>query len=236
MQELPQLNCLESIKLGFVNYCNFSGRARRSEYFYFFCTVYWINEILFLVYFIEMFQNGHYETDYYGRTTYYIGSAPIGLTLCYYLFDALTFIPRISASARRLHDTGRSGWYYLVVFIPIVGIFIFLSFVCQDSEANTNEFGPSPKFVQPQGAVVPPGNAYLPPPVVTVTAPAVVAVPVGQYNQPPVQPMPYQQPNPMQPPQPVQNQALYQQGPPPQNNIYAQPNPIQPQASPGYNY
>jgi uncharacterized membrane protein YhaH (DUF805 family) len=218
MQELPQQNCLESIKLGFVNYCNFSGRARRSEFFYFFCTMYWISEILLITYIIEVFANGHTETDYYGTTTYYAGTAPFGLTLSVYLFEALTFIPKISSSARRLHDTGRSGWYYLVVFIPIVGIFIFLSFVCQDSEANTNEYGPSPKFVQPQGAVVPPGTAYLPPPVVTVTAPAVVAVPVGQYNQPPVQPMPYQQPNPMQP------------------NIYSQPNPIQPQASPGYNY
>ena len=218
MQELPQQNCLESIKLGFVNYCNFSGRARRSEFFYFFCTMYWIGEILLITYIVEIFANGRTETDYYGNTTYYTGTAPFGLTLSLYLFDALTFIPKISASARRLHDTGRSGWYYLVVFIPIVGIFIFLSFVCQDSEANTNEYGPSPKFVQPQGAVVPPGTAYLPPPVVTVTAPAVVAVPVAQYNQPPVQPMPYQQPNPMQP------------------NIYSQPNPIQPQASPGYNY
>ena len=218
MQELPQQNCLESIKLGFVNYCNFSGRARRSEFFYFFCTMYWIGEILLITYIVEIFANGRTETDYYGNTTYYTGTAPFGLTLSLYLFDALTFIPKISASARRLHDTGRSGWYYLVLFIPIVGIFIFLSFVCQDSEANTNEYGPSPKFVQPQGAVVPPGTAYLPPPVVTVTAPAVVAVPVGQYNQPPVQPMPYQQPNPMQP------------------NIYSQPNPIQPEASPGYNY
>ena len=233
MQELPQQNCLESIKLGFVNYCNFSGRARRSEFFYFFCTMYWIGEILLITYIVEIFANGRTETDYYGNTTYYTGTAPFGLTLSLYLFDALTFIPKISASARRLHDTGRSGWYYLVVFIPIVGIFIFLSFVCQDSEANTNEYGPSPKFVQPQGAMVPPGNAYLPPPVITVTSPAAVAVPVGQ---PPIQPMPYPQPNPMQPPQPVPNEALYQQGPPPQNNIYDQPNPIQPQASPGYNY
>ena len=235
MQELPQQNCLESIKLGFVNYCNFNGRARRSEFFYFFCTVYWINEILFIAYVIAIISNGHYET-YDGVTTFYAGTAPFGLTLCLYLFAALTFIPKISASARRLHDTGRSGWYYLFNYIPIVGIFIFLSFVCQDSEAYTNEYGPSPKFVQPQGAMVPPGNAYLPPPVVTVAAPAVVSVPVGQYNQPPIQPMPYQQPNPMQPPQPVPNQALYQQGPPPQDNIYAKPNPIQPQASPGYNY
>ena len=229
MQELCQRNCIESLKLGFVNYCKFTGRARRSEFFYFFCTLYWINEILFTTYYIKAFQNGYYDAD----NNFHFGEVPIGLTLSFYLFDLLTIVPRISVSARRLHDTGRSGWYYLVVLIPIVGIFIFLSFVCQDSEANTNEYGPSPKFVQPQGAMVPPGNAYLPPPVITVTSPAAVAVPVGQ---PPIQPMPYPQPNPMQPPQPVPNQALYQQGPPPQNNIYDQPNPIQPQASPGYNY
>ena len=109
MQELPQLDCLESIKLGFVNYCNFSGRARRSEFFYFFCIVYWINEILFLVYFIETIQNGYSEPNPDGGTTFYFGSAPIGVTWCYFLFDALTFIPKISASARRLHEGDQVG-------------------------------------------------------------------------------------------------------------------------------
>ena len=86
MQELPQQNCLESIKLGFVNYCNFSGRARRSEFFYFFCTMYWIGEILLITYIVEIFANGRTETDYYGNTTYYTGTAPFGLTLSLYLF------------------------------------------------------------------------------------------------------------------------------------------------------
>jgi len=154
MQELPKINFLESMKLGFVNYCKFTGRTRRSEFFYFFCVVYWISEILFIVYISEVLGNGHYEDDpHTGKKTFIAGHVPYALNLCYYLFGALTSIPKISVSVRRLHDTGRSGYYYLLVFIPIAGILIFLSFACQDSETNTNEYGPSPKYVQPQGGI-----------------------------------------------------------------------------------
>jgi uncharacterized membrane protein YhaH (DUF805 family) len=48
---------------------------------------------------------------------------------------------------RRLHDTNRSGWFYLLAFIPIVGDIILLVFECEDSGEGSNRYGPSPKYV-----------------------------------------------------------------------------------------
>ena len=186
-----------------------------------------------LVYIIIYFSNIECkEETYYNSYEYrcYSYGVPAGLTWIIYIFYALTFIPMLSACVRRLHDTGRSGLYYLVILIPIAGIFILLSFLCQDSDPNPNIYGPSPKFVQPVGGIIAPGNAYLPPPDVVITTTPVVTVPVGQYGVPP-----NPQTNPMAYPQAVPNQVLYQQGPPPQNNIYNQPNPMQPQSSNAYN-
>ena len=47
---------------------------------------------------------------------------------------------------RRLHDTGRSGWWILIALVPLVGAIVLLVFYVQDSSAGVNEYGPNPKF------------------------------------------------------------------------------------------
>lgn len=71
----------------------------------------------------------------------------------YGLIIALTFIPGIGSYVRRLHDIGRSGWWYLLMFIismlpilSIIGLIWFLVWFCQDSEPRTNKWGMSPKY------------------------------------------------------------------------------------------
>ena len=49
-------------------------------------------------------------------------------------------------SVRRLHDTGRSGWWLLIGLIPIIGVIVLLIFFVLDSQVGTNEYGPSPKI------------------------------------------------------------------------------------------
>ena len=56
-------------------------------------------------------------------------------------------IPGLAVSVRRLHDTGRSGWWLLVVFIPLVGWLIALYFLVQPGETAENLYGPDPKQV-----------------------------------------------------------------------------------------
>ena len=54
-------------------------------------------------------------------------------------------LPTLAVIVRRLHDTGRSGWYYLMALIPLVGNIILLIFWVEDSKPGTNEWGPNPK-------------------------------------------------------------------------------------------
>lgn len=111
----------DAIKTCFGKYADFSGRARRSEYWF------WI---LFTI-LVDIVT---------GIVDGVIGTYP----LLYVLAAVALLLPTLAAGIRRLHDTGRSGWYVLMGLIPLVGGIILLVFACQDSDAD-NEYGPSPK-------------------------------------------------------------------------------------------
>jgi uncharacterized membrane protein YhaH (DUF805 family) len=101
-------------------YADFTGRARRKEYWMF---------VLFYIIF-------------------YVGAAIVDLVLGTYLitlfFSLGLLIPSIAIAARRLHDTGRSGWWQLIVLIPLIGAIVLLVFLVLDSSAE-NKYGPNPK-------------------------------------------------------------------------------------------
>jgi uncharacterized membrane protein YhaH (DUF805 family) len=61
-------------------------------------------------------------------------------------FGAIIFVPLLAVSIRRLHDTGRSGWMFLINLIPVIGTIIFLFFLMEDSSPSYNRFGEYPKF------------------------------------------------------------------------------------------
>lgn len=103
-------------------YAMFSGRARRKEYWMF---------VLFYTLFGFVFNilDALLETG-----------GVLGL-----LFALAHFVPALAVTCRRFHDTGRSGWWQLIVLVPIVGAIVFLVFLCYDSKAGSNEYGPNPK-------------------------------------------------------------------------------------------
>jgi len=68
----------------------------------------------------------------------------IGTMVLALIFNLVLAIPSISIAARRLHDTGRTGWWQLIMFIPLIGIIVLLVFYVQDSHGD-NEYGPNPK-------------------------------------------------------------------------------------------
>ncbi|WP_347881523.1 MULTISPECIES: DUF805 domain-containing protein [unclassified Empedobacter] len=113
----------------FDNYANFSGRARRSEFWY--TTL--VNTIFFLISFICLFK----FINISDIVSYTIGGIII-------LFFLITLIPRLALISRRLHDTGKSGWFYLLTFIP-GGNLILLIFFITDSQPGSNQWGPNPK-------------------------------------------------------------------------------------------
>ncbi|MDE6437880.1 MAG: DUF805 domain-containing protein [Muribaculaceae bacterium] len=104
------------------HYCDFSGRASRSEYWWFALFT------LILSVIIQAF--GVISSD----VSLYL-SAIVNLAL---------FLPGLSLDVRRLHDINKSGWYILLVLIPIVGLIILLVWFCKESEMQPNKYGPVP--------------------------------------------------------------------------------------------
>ena len=61
------------------------------------------------------------------------------------VYNLILLVPSVSLMCRRLHDQNRSGWWQLLLFIPIVGFIVILVFMCLDGTAGDNRFGSDPK-------------------------------------------------------------------------------------------
>jgi len=118
-------------KVVFENYANFSGRARRSEYWYFAL----MNFIILIL--AAVLDNA------LGLT---FGVLPYGYI---YLIVALAvFVPGLAVSVRRLHDVGKSGWFYFIVLIPLVGAIWLLVLFCTEGNHGENQYGQDPKAIE----------------------------------------------------------------------------------------
>lgn len=112
------MNFIEAVKSVLTKYADFNGRARRSEYWWFFL----FNVILSIVAGVV-----DESTD------------PGGLGVVGMVISLGLLIPGIAVAVRRIHDVGKSGWF---VLIPIYNLIL----VCTNGDAGTNEYGPDPKM------------------------------------------------------------------------------------------
>jgi uncharacterized membrane protein YhaH (DUF805 family) len=110
---------VDAIKSGFRNYVNFSGRASRSEFWY------WV---LFSL--IAAFAAA-------------ILDGIIGFTLFYPIVSLGLFLPGLAVTVRRLHDVDKSGWWFLIVFTGI-GAIVLIVWYCTKGTPGPNRFGPDP--------------------------------------------------------------------------------------------
>ena len=116
-------------------YADFSGRARRTEYWMF--TLF--NMIFTL---LTLFIGALLGTALFGASGTVIGS--MGL---YILYLIAIFIPGLSVFVRRLHDTENSGWMFFILLIPLIGsIWVFVLMI-MDSKPGKNKWGPNPKGI-----------------------------------------------------------------------------------------
>ncbi|HEY0663484.1 MAG TPA: DUF805 domain-containing protein [Thiobacillaceae bacterium] len=106
-------------------YAVFSGRSRRSEYWYF--------VLFYLVIYIALAVIDN------------MLNAGASFGLLSGIFSLVMLIPSLSVGVRRLHDTDRSGWWLLIGLVPILGAIALIAFAAQDSQPGDNRFGPSPK-------------------------------------------------------------------------------------------
>jgi uncharacterized membrane protein YhaH (DUF805 family) len=103
-------------------YAEFEGRARRQEYWMF----YLFNFIIsFLLIFLESLVGG---------------PGILGM-----IYGLAVLVPGLAVTVRRLHDTGKSGLWILIAFVPLIGALVLLFFMILDSTPGPNEYGPNPK-------------------------------------------------------------------------------------------
>ena len=120
-------------------YADFSGRARRREYWFFqlFNLIFFIVIVLGLGLIANALGANDSISPEFGLITI------IGLLIIFYVL-ALT-IPSIAVTIRRLHDTGNSGWMLFISLIPLIGpIWLFILYV-KNSQPGENKWGPNPK-------------------------------------------------------------------------------------------
>lgn len=111
------MNFWQAVQSGFSNYVTFSGRAARSEYWY------WVLFALI------------------GGLVAGIIDATVGGSVTELIFNLVTILPGIALAVRRMHDLDRSGWWLLLVFIPLVGAVILIVWFCSIGTRGHNRFG-----------------------------------------------------------------------------------------------
>ncbi|MDX2390827.1 MULTISPECIES: DUF805 domain-containing protein [unclassified Streptomyces] len=105
-------------------YADFNGRSRRQEYWMFvLCTI----PVVIVLMVID----------------FALGSYPV-IT---WIYTLAVFLPTLGLSVRRLHDTGKSGWWYLVGLIPFVGWIWMIVLMATEGDAGPNAYGASPKQI-----------------------------------------------------------------------------------------
>lgn len=138
----------EFLKVITKNYANFSGRARRREFWMF--TL--INTIILFVLYLPAFipLMSMFAQAEMGATPADLSTIPLVAQIflgLYFLYSLALFVPTLAVSIRRLHDSGKTGWMYLVTLIPLIGSLLLLYFLVQDSEVGSNKWGPNPKNI-----------------------------------------------------------------------------------------
>lgn len=107
-----------------VNYCQFTGRASRSEFWWFQLFSFVLGMVVgFIFSFSENFE--------------LVMQCIVGLAL---------LLPSLGLMVRRLHDIGKSGWWWFLSFIPLVGVIVLIVWFCKNSDMAPNQYGPVPNL------------------------------------------------------------------------------------------
>ncbi|WP_114424140.1 DUF805 domain-containing protein [Nocardioides houyundeii] len=136
------MDFMTAVRTCFSKYVDFSGRARRSEYW-------WFALFTVIVGLVASILDTFLGTDIEDS-----GNGVVSL-----LSSLALLLPTLAVGARRLHDTGRSGWWQLLGLIPIIGWIIQIVWMVFDSEPGDNKYGKNPKSdTSPDYPAAPPGS------------------------------------------------------------------------------
>ncbi len=115
-------------------YAEFSGRARRTEY--------WMFALFNLIFLIVAA-----IVDRVLGTNFTINEIKLPYGYFYLFYGLAVLIPGLAVFVRRLHDIGKSGWFILIGLIPIIGAIWLLVLACTDSKIGENKYGQNPKGI-----------------------------------------------------------------------------------------
>ena len=123
----------DAIRRCLTLYATFGGRARRSEFWFF-----WLFNLL-----------AHGVAGILDVAIFGIAS-PLNA-----IVSLLLLVPNLAVAVRRLHDGGRSGWWLLIVLVPLLGILVLLFWSVRRGEDGPNRFGADPRAIPQAGTARP---------------------------------------------------------------------------------
>lgn len=132
------MNFTEAVRSVYRNYVTFSGRARRSEYWWFFLFSIIAGVVVGLVESALGLGQGHMMSGGGGFEASYSGG-PLSI-----IWSLGNFLPALAVGVRRLHDTDRSGWWLLIALIPLIGAIVLIVFLATKGTTGPNQFGDDP--------------------------------------------------------------------------------------------
>ncbi|MBO4806621.1 MAG: DUF805 domain-containing protein [Paludibacteraceae bacterium] len=112
------------------NYAVFQGRARRKEF--------WMFALFNFVICMALSMIG----------SLFIDSIGMASQIPYYIYALAAFIPNLAVLVRRLHDVNKSGWWYFIILVPLIGIIWMLVLLCTEGDKGDNKYGPNPKALE----------------------------------------------------------------------------------------
>lgn len=124
-----QVSFSQAVRMAFDSYCRFQGRSSRSEYWW------WVLFVAILSFCIGIIEG-------------ILGFSMTAVQTTSGILSLVLLLPGLGLSVRRLHDIGKSGWWVLLGFIPVVGAIILITWFARNSEMTENRYGPVPNMAR----------------------------------------------------------------------------------------
>lgn len=124
------MNAVDAVKSAYRNYVNFSGRAIRSEYWW------WVLFQIVVSVIIAVLEGGGSGHMGDGAMGYSYNAGPIGI-----IWSLANLLPGIGLGIRRLHDLDKSGWWLLILLVPLIGAIVLIVWFATKGTAGPNRFG-----------------------------------------------------------------------------------------------
>jgi uncharacterized membrane protein YhaH (DUF805 family) len=129
---------MDAVKSVYRNYVTFSGRAARSEYWWYFLFSILVSIVIMIVEGALGLGQGSFSSGDGSFSAAYSGG-PLSI-----IWSLGNLLPALAVGIRRLHDTDRSGWWLLIALVPIIGAIVLIVFLATKGTSGGNRFGNDP--------------------------------------------------------------------------------------------